>query len=102
MIWCTMLCADFYSFFLSLFLLIFSLLTKRANEEIERFQMQKKSDLQESLANYVMLQLKLSKMVLPFCLTLKNIYIYGNIINSISKQGLQTWKNVKEALQELP
>jgi len=53
-------------------------LSIKASEEIERFQQQKNADLQESLANYVMLQLKLSKM------------------------GLQTWKNMKEALQELP
>lgn len=53
-------------------------LSKKASEEIERFQQQKNIDLQESLANYVMLQLKLSKM------------------------GLQTWRNLKEALQELP
>jgi len=55
-----------------------SLLSKKANEEVERFQLQKNINVQESLANYVMLQLKLSKM------------------------GLQTWKNMKEALQELP
>ena len=40
-----------------------SLLSKKANEEVERFQLQKNINVQESLANYVMLQLKLSKMV---------------------------------------
>jgi len=53
-------------------------LSKKAGEEIGRFQLQKNINLQESLANYVMLQLKLSKM------------------------GLQTWKNMREALQQLP
>ena len=41
-------------------------LSIKASEEIERFQQQKNADLQESLANYVMLQLKLSKMVCKY------------------------------------
>jgi len=52
--------------------------TQRAKSEVERFQKQKDDDLKESLANYVMLQLKMCKM------------------------GLQTWKHIKEALQEVP
>ena len=41
-------------------------LSKKAGEEIGRFQLQKNINLQESLANYVMLQLKLSKMVCKY------------------------------------
>lgn len=47
----------------------------RAQLEMKRFHAQKDRDLKESLANYVMLQLKLLKT------------------------GLQTWKHIKEALQ---
>ena len=37
--------------------------SKKATEEVERFHQHKNANLQESLANYVILQLKLSKMV---------------------------------------
>ncbi|EFX86509.1 hypothetical protein DAPPUDRAFT_307827 [Daphnia pulex] len=52
--------------------------SKQAVNEVERFHQHKNANLQESLANYVILQMKLSKM------------------------GLQTWKHVKEALEDLP
>lgn len=37
--------------------------SKKATEEVESFHQHKNANLQESLANYVILQLKLSKMV---------------------------------------
>lgn len=47
---------------LSLFI-HYSQFSQRALQEVERFHEHKNANLQESLANYVMLQLKLSKMV---------------------------------------
>lgn len=114
------------------FFLLLSQFSQRATNEVERFHQHKNANLQESLANYVILQMKLAKMVRSLFL-FRRVFVYlerlGCLLmgqQAIKKdnksgaknlwktktlglttvfgmlQGLQTWKHVKEALEELP